>query len=197
MPVDFQTILIGCASGAYVVLFFSLGLMRLSRVQNLGEFLRQRHTTESPSTSLSIHAPILTCLSSYILHLLLPSSRITWLLVEWAPPKSHTRGRQIDCPAMTIGYLLDNFWVAPPLEERVITRESTPDAKTIKPMHERYKRVRAKHHVSLRVYLVRCSNMFQHYYALQQGYEPPPQTPASPFPATSRHRREYENGHWV
>lgn len=52
---------------------------------------------------------------------------------------------------MTIGYLLDNFWVAPPLEERVITRESTPDAKTIKPMHERCKR--AKHHVSLRVYL--------------------------------------------
>ena len=92
MPVDFQTILIGCASGAYVVLFFSLGLMRLLRVQNLGEFLRQRHTTESPSTSLSIHAPIPTCLSSYILHLLLPSSRITWLLVKWAPPNSHTRG---------------------------------------------------------------------------------------------------------
>lgn len=70
---------------------------------------------------------------------------------------------------MTIGYLLDNFWVAPTLEERVITRESTLQAKTIKPMHERYKR--AKHHVSLRVYLV------QHYYTLQQGYEPPPQTP--------------------
>lgn len=91
MPVDFQTILTGCHSGASVVLFFSLGLMRLLRVQNLGEFLRQRHTTESPSTSLSLHA-IPTRLSSYILHLLLPSSRITWLLVRWAPPNSHTRG---------------------------------------------------------------------------------------------------------